>query len=136
MTVRHDGTSLYAARLCAALLVSTLAVAWAGEARAGCGGLARAAADAERTALSLSAEVLGDASASPMEPSGCSGAFCGKTDGFDDMDLAGGVQLRVDSWACVLLLISLDHDRGIRWISRSDAPRPRMGRNELLDPPR
>jgi hypothetical protein len=135
MTPR-GATNVSAARLWAVLSASALVMAWAGDARAGCAGRAHTAGEPVAAVAILSAEILGDESPWPPKPPGCTGAFCGKTDGPAGMDFTGGVDLRADSWACAAALAALDHGGGARLISPSDELRPTTSRDELVDPPR
>ena len=136
MTPERDGTSLLTIRLWAVLSASALALFWAGDARAGCGDLARAVSDAGTAVSSLSAEIVGGETPSPPMPSGCTGPSCKNGDRSANVDFSGRVDLRADSWACILLLIAPDPDGGARLIARSDAARPKTGRDDLIDPPR
>lgn len=135
MTPRRAGILLKADRPRAILAVAVLAIAWASDARAGCAGRAHSIADASATASLLSPEIVGDAPALP-ERSGCTGAFCSKPSGPSGVDVTTRIDLRADSWARVDLLAARDRDGGALLLSRSDVPRPRIGWDELVDPPR
>lgn len=136
MTLPRNGTLLITVRLWAVLSVSALALAWAGDARAACGGLARASSEAGTAVLSLSAEIVGDESPAHETPSGCTGPFCRNDNGFDGIDHSSRVDLRADSWACILRFVAPDADGGARLIALSDAARPKINRDDLIDPPR
>ncbi|OJW19184.1 MAG: hypothetical protein BGO49_11845 [Planctomycetales bacterium 71-10] len=135
MTPRRAKVPLLAPRLWAALSATALALAWGVDARAGCVGRSHPSEQVPSAVVNLSAEIFGESSA-PLRPAGCTGAFCGKPSAPTGMDSSGGVDLRVESWACCTLPPSPDRDGGSRLIAESDDPSPATQRDALVEPPR
>ncbi|WP_165245184.1 hypothetical protein [Paludisphaera soli] len=141
MTHRRAEASLFALRLGAFLAAWALALASPTNARAGCAGAAHRGDEHVTGPLGLSGEMLdaarpGSPEGSPLKPAGCTGAFCSKPFSTPGADFSGGVDLRVELWACV---IDLDHLLGAgqdRPLFVSEDLRPVLRRDFIFHPPR
>ncbi len=141
MTHRRAEASLFALRLGAFLAAWALALASPTDARAGCAGASHRGDSHAMDALGLSPEMLDAArpdssEGAPLKPAGCTGAFCSRPFSTPGADFSGGVDLRVELWACVIdldRLVGLGQDRP--FLSSEDL-RTILRRDFIFHPPR